>query len=61
MGEILMKHGERGEIAKMLNVSDVTVRNALKGRTQSKLSERIRKLAVQRGGIEVDNTKDSGV
>ena len=29
MGEILMKHGERREIAKMLNVSDVTVRNAL--------------------------------
>ncbi len=57
MGEILMKHGERREIAKMLNVSDVTVRNALKGRTQSELSERIRRLAVQRGGIEVDGIK----
>ena len=57
MGEILMKHGERREIAKMLNVSDVTVRNALKGRTQSELSERIRRLAVQRGGIEVDVVK----
>ena len=54
MGEILMKHGERREIAKILNVSEVTVRNALKGRTQSELSERIRKLAIQRGGIEVD-------
>lgn len=57
MGEILMKHGERKEIAKMLNVSDVTVRNALKGRTKSVLSERIRKLAIQKGGIEVDTAK----
>jgi len=59
MGEILMKHGERREIAKILNVSEVTVRNALKGRTQSELSERIRKLAIQRGGM--DSTKDSVV
>lgn len=60
MGEILMKHGDRREIAKMLNVSEVTVRNALKGRTQSELSERIRKLAIQRGGIEVDERQKSG-
>lgn len=55
MGEILMKYGERRKIAKILNISEVSVRNALKGRTQSELSERIRKLAIQRGGIEVDN------
>lgn len=55
-----MKHGDRREIAKMLNVSEVTVRNALKGRTQSELSERIRKLAIQRGGIEVDERQKSG-
>lgn len=52
-----MKHGERKEIAKMLSVSEVTVRNALKGRTQSELSKRIRKIALQRGGIEMNNTK----
>jgi hypothetical protein len=57
MREILTKHGERREIAKLFNVSRVTVRNALKGCTQSELSERIRKIAVQRGGIEVDSTK----
>ncbi|MEA4916020.1 hypothetical protein [Proteiniphilum sp.] len=57
MGEILMKHGERKEIAKMFNVSEVTVRNALKGRTQSELSRRIRRMAIQRGGIEVDDSK----
>lgn len=55
-----MKHGDRREIAKMLNVSEVTVRNALKGRTQSELSERIRKLAIQRGGIEVDERQKPG-
>ncbi len=59
MGEILMKHGERREIAKMFNVSEVTVRNALKGRTQSELSRKIRKIAIQRGGIEVDNIKST--
>ncbi|MPN41200.1 hypothetical protein SDC9_188742 [bioreactor metagenome] len=52
-----MKHGERKEIAKMFNVSEVTVRNALKGRTQSELSRRIRRMAIQRGGIEVDDSK----
>lgn len=54
-----MKHGERREIAKMFNVSEVTVRNALKGRTQSELSRKIRKIAIQRGGIEVDNIKST--
>jgi|AGTN01.2.fsa_nt_gi hypothetical protein len=57
MREILTKHGERRVIAKLLGVSEVTVRNALKGRTQSELSERIRKIAVQRGGFEIDSTK----
>lgn len=52
MKEILTKHGERREIAKIFNVSEVTVRNALKGRTRSELSERIRKMAIQRGGME---------
>lgn len=54
MGEILTKHGERGKLAKLFNVSEVTVRSALKGRTQSELSERIRKAAIERGGIETD-------
>ena len=54
MKEILTKHGERREIAKIFNVSEVTVRNALKGRTRSELSERIRKMAIQRGGMEAN-------
>jgi transcription initiation factor TFIIIB Brf1 subunit/transcription initiation factor TFIIB len=57
MNEILTKHGERREIAKIFNVSEVTVRNALKGRTRSDLSKRIRSVAIQRGGIEAKTTK----
>ena len=56
-----MKHGERRDIAKMLNVSEVTVRNALKDRTQIELSERIRRLAIRRGGVEVNNKKYSDI
>jgi len=53
MKEILTKHGERRELAKLFNVSEVTVRNALKGRTRSELSRRIRGAAIQRGGVEI--------
>lgn len=52
MAEILVKHGERKEIAKLFAVSHVTVRDALKGRTKSELSKKIRKIAVERGGKE---------
>lgn len=58
MNEILTKHGERREIAKLFNVSEVTVRSALKGRTRSELSKRIRELAIQRGGVEMGVTNE---
>ncbi|HBK31194.1 MAG TPA: hypothetical protein DEF88_04650 [Porphyromonadaceae bacterium] len=60
MGEILMKHGERGKLAKMFGVSEVTVRSALKERTRSELSQRIRKAALARGGVE-DGGIENGV
>lgn len=54
MNEILVKHGGiRSEIAKTFGVSAVTVRSALKGRTQSELALRIRKMAVEHGGVEI--------
>lgn len=53
MGEILLKYGKtRKEIAKDFGVSTVTVRSALKGRTHSKLAEKIRKKALEKGGKE---------
>lgn len=54
MNEILTKHGERGKLAKIFDVSHVTVRNALKGRTNSPLAKRIRQAAILRGGKELD-------
>lgn len=57
MSEILTKHGERGALAKLFNVSEVTVRSALKGRTNSPLAQRIRKAAKERGGVEVLDTR----
>ncbi len=56
MNEILLKNGgNRSKIAKIFNVSAVTVRNALKGRTNSKLAEKIRKTAIEYGGVEVED------
>jgi DeoR/GlpR family transcriptional regulator of sugar metabolism len=54
MSEILTKYGERIYLAKLFNVSDVTVRNALKGRTKSDLAEKIRNAALARGGVEIN-------
>lgn len=54
MAEILVKHGEiREKIAKTFGVSRVTVRDALKDRTKSDLSRKIRKMALENGGKEI--------
>lgn len=50
---ILTEHGEALMIAKIFNVSDRTVRDALKYRTNSDLAHRIRECAKQRGGVEI--------
>jgi DNA-binding FadR family transcriptional regulator len=52
MGEILTRHGEKGELAKLFNTSRVTVRKALRGKSNSELAEKIRKAAKERGGKE---------
>ena len=54
MGQILTRHGEKGELAKLFNTSRVTVRKALKGQNHSKFADRIRKAALERGGKETD-------
>lgn len=54
MKEILTKRGEIKAIARFLAVSRLTVMNALKGRYNTPLAERIRKIAIQRGGKEID-------
>lgn len=57
MSKILVNHGDRRVIAKIFNVSEVTVRNALKFGTNSDLAKRIRKAAIERGGVEISNTQ----
>ena len=52
MSKILVNHGDRRMLAKIFNVSEVTVRSALGGKTKSDLSLRIRKAAIIRGGVE---------
>lgn len=54
MKQILTKRGEVKEIAKFLAVSRLTVMNALKGRYDTSLALKIRKIALKRGGKEVD-------
>ena len=52
MNKILVAHGERKELATLLDTSTVTVRKALKGKSKSELAKRIRLLAIERGGVE---------
>lgn len=55
MNEIVLSYGKvRREIAQQFEVSVVTVRNALKGRTNSYLSRQIREVAKQKGGYELN-------
>lgn len=52
MKKVLVAHGEKGELAKIFQVSLVTVRDALNGKTHSELAARIRQAAIRRGGME---------
>lgn len=51
MAEILMRHGGRRELAKKFKVSEVTVRDALKFKTRSKVANMLRKAALEMGGV----------
>ena len=57
MNQIIVKHGTRKKLEKIFSVSHVTVRRALNGELNGKLSEdkakRIRKAAKENGGYEV--------
>jgi hypothetical protein len=51
MAEILMKHGDRRELAQKFDVSQVTIISALKFRTHSDMANKIRKTALEMGGV----------
>lgn len=52
---ILMPHGGINELAEKMNVSRPTVRAALKGQTHTLLAMKIRKLALQLGGLKEED------
>lgn len=53
MKEILVKQGEKGKLAELFDVSYPTVRDALSGKRTSKVGIKIRKAAIERGGLEI--------
>jgi hypothetical protein len=55
MKKILTKHGERKELEKIFHVSQPTIRKALNGQINTALALKIRKAAIERGGVEQNN------
>lgn len=55
MKQILVKHGEAVAIARFLGCNKNTVTSALKGKYNTPLAQKIRKIALKRGGVEIDN------
>jgi len=54
MSKILVLHGEKKELMRIFKVSHVTVRESLNGRLSSPLALKIKKAAVERGGVEIE-------
>ena len=54
MKKILVAEGEKGRLREIFGISYPTVRDALNGKKQNYLAIKIRKAAIERGGIEVD-------
>lgn len=54
MNEILVKYGEQQAIAKMLGCCSKTVQKALRGDRKVQKVAAIRKIAIERGGVEVN-------
>lgn len=57
MNKILVDLGEKQNLKRIFKTSYPTVRKALNGKSESKLSFQIRKAAIERGGLEVIQTK----
>lgn len=51
MAKVFVMHGEINKLAQLLGVARKTVREALSGQTNTPLARKIRKLAIDRGGV----------
>lgn len=58
MAKVLTEHGERKELGKIFGVCQLTIRRALEGQTNTALAKKIRKTAIARGGVVVNNTNN---
>lgn len=54
MGKILVENGEKRRLMKLFNCSYPTIRKALNDASGSLLSLKIRKAALERGGMETN-------
>lgn len=61
MREILTRTGEVKELMRIFSVSKPTVINALKYRVNTQLACRIRKAAIERGGVEAVCTTQQNI
>ncbi len=55
--KILVNHGDKQKIMKIFQCSYPTVRTALNGKVNSSLAHKIRKTAIEYGGVEVEIIK----
>ncbi len=55
MKKILVQENEKTYLKGLFGVSYPTIRKALNGKSASSLSLKIRKAALERGGVETDN------
>lgn len=57
MKRIYVKHGMTTKLAKLFQVTDQTVRNALRGATEGEQPDRIREEALKQGGFYAQRPK----
>lgn len=55
MAKVLVEHGEVAKLARLLGVARKTVGEALSGQTNTDLAKKIRKVAIDRGGVVKNN------
>lgn len=51
MAKVLVEYGEIAKLSRLLGVARKTVGEALSGQTNTALAQKIRKLALDRGGV----------
>jgi len=60
MKKIIVERGMTTILAKLFECSDQTIRMALRGITETELSQRIRKEALKQGGFYKPNLRKAG-